>query len=462
VTDEAALSRKLVARAVDGSAHLDDNARALLQKRLEVYCRVMFWAFVVLRALEVLLYASYPQVKPQLYSWIFTTGIVGLVPMAVCWRALVVRRTLSLRVLSRVDLAYTALSGVVFGATALLAWDRRESAYTCLVYACFVVFMRALVVPSGARWTAKVSTISFAPLVIAAAALALCTDQEVPGPAYFACAFLYSAMAVTIATAGSRFIYGLRRRVRERARLGQYTIDHKIGEGRMGTVYRARHALLRRPTALKLFRPERIGGSALDRFEREVQHMSELTHPNTVAVFDYGHSPEGFYFAMEFLDGIDLEKLVRSHGPQPLGRAIDILVQVCGALHEAHLRGLCHRDLKPANIILCERGGMPDVAKVGDFGLACEHGDVAGDIRDLGAVATFLVSDASRREVEALIERRPESAAALARELRALPCDGSWDPGAARTWWRSFRADASVPAATPSQLSITVDLDARR
>jgi hypothetical protein len=439
--------------------------------------------------------------------------------MAVCWRGLLVRRTLSLRALSRIDLAYTASSGVVFGVTALLAHDRHESAYTCLVYTCLLVFTRTLVVPSSGVWTAKVSTISFAPLVIAAAGLAIENEQEIPGSAYLACAFIYSVMAVVIATAGSRFMYGLRRRVREQMRLGQYTLDRKIGEGGMGAVYLARHALLRRPTALKLLHPDRIGAGTLDRFEREVQHMSQLTHPNTVAVFDYGHSPDGvFYYAMEFLDGIDLEKLVRKHGPQPLGRVIDILVQVCGALHEAHLRGLVHRDVKPSNIILCERGGNPDVAKVVDFGLAREHAapsiahaiagtpaylapeavltpatvGPAADLYALGAVAFFLltgrcvfegsVAELYRLhveaeppppgltpEVDALIlaclakdpARRPASAAVLARELRALRVRETWDLSTARAWWRGFRVDGDEPVASAPSMLITIDLGAR-
>jgi len=158
--------------------------------------------------------------------------------------------------------------------------------------------------------------------------------------------------------------------VRENAQIGQYRLREKIGQGGMGTVYRATHALLRRDTALKVLLPERVGTVKSSRFEREVKLTAQLTHQHTVSIFDYGRTPDGvFYYAMEYLDGGDLERLVEYTGPLPPARARWILEQLCGALAEAHALGLIHRDVKPSNVILCERGGEGDFAKICDFGL---------------------------------------------------------------------------------------------
>jgi tRNA A-37 threonylcarbamoyl transferase component Bud32 len=164
-------------------------------------------------------------------------------------------------------------------------------------------------------------------------------------------------------------------------RLGQYVLVQEIGRGATGMVYRARHTLLRRPVAIKLLSPDMTNEATVARFEQEVQMTSQLTHPNTVAIYDYGRTPEGlFYYAMEYLSGIDLDRLIKGFGPQPEGRVIHILRQVCGSLAEAHRIGLIHRDIKPANILLTRRGGVCDVVKVLDFGVvkAMSTGATAG------------------------------------------------------------------------------------
>jgi hypothetical protein len=169
-------------------------------------------------------------------------------------------------------------------------------------------------------------------------------------------------------------------RARQREpRLGQYMLTKQIGEGGTSKVYLAQHALLRRPTAVKVLTPsEEMPQQAIQRFEREVQAVCRLTHPNTIEIYDFGRTPNGtFYYAMEYLPGLNLGELLSLDGPIPPSRIIYILKQVCASLREAHGQGLVHRDIKPQNIMLCERGGEYDFIKVLDFGLVWQLGDSA-------------------------------------------------------------------------------------
>jgi hypothetical protein len=251
---------------------------------------------------------------------------------------------------------------------------------TIITMAC--VMMHALIVPGTARRTFWVSFVACLPSVIATYLVIRAAPYQAPWTPVTSTAYngMWAGVTVATSTLSARVIYGLSQRVREANELGQYTLEERIGEGGMGVVYRARHALLRRPTAVKLLDRGRAGERNVQRFEREVQLTSNLTHPNTIAIYDYGHTPDGiFYYAMEYLDGVTLEDLVAHDGPQSPARVVHLLRQICGALHEAHGIGLIHRDIKPANLMLCIRGAAPDQIKVLDFGLVKELQDPDGN-----------------------------------------------------------------------------------
>ena len=159
--------------------------------------------------------------------------------------------------------------------------------------------------------------------------------------------------------------------------LGSYELIELIARGGMGEVWRAHHRFLKRDAAIKLIRPEALlartgqqAGVMRQRFEHEAQTTASLRSPHTVELYDFGVTDEGgFFYAMELLEGFDLERLVREFGPQPPARVVHILMQACLSLEEAHGRGLVHRDIKPTNFFLCRLGVEPDFVKLLDFGL---------------------------------------------------------------------------------------------
>ena len=189
--------------------------------------------------------------------------------------------------------------------------------------------------------------------------------------------YLPNYSCAIVAMVPARLFQRLGRRLREAEEMGTYQLVELLGHGGMGEVWRAEHRLLARSAAIKLVRPDVLGGGAehdarliLRRFEREAQATAALSSPHTIHVFDYGVTKEGtFYYVMELLSGRDLESLVREFGPLPADRAMFLLRQVCHSLADAHARGLVHRDVKPANIYVCRMGLEYDFVKVLDFGL---------------------------------------------------------------------------------------------
>ncbi|MEQ8849422.1 serine/threonine protein kinase [Botrimarina sp.] len=320
----------------------------------------------------------------------------------------------------------------------------------------------------------------------------------------------------------------LRREAQEAAieaqQLGQYRLENKLGAGAMGVVYKATHAMLRRPTAVKMLEPSKVSADAVAAFEREVQITSQLCHPNTVAIFDYGHTPEGlFYYAMEYLDGISLQELVERYGPQPVGRVVDLLRQICGSLYEAHSTGLVHRDIKPANIMLNRRGAEPDVVKVLDFGLVkvTDDGSPSGmagtplymspeaiqtpagvdarsDLYAVGAVGYFLLTGRTVFEADSIDElirkqvddtprapsltsgrklppelddailacldknraKRPQTARELSLRLDRVPRDPEWGVEQADLWWNQHERGLTPTSRVGSPPTVKTDQQA--
>ena len=170
------------------------------------------------------------------------------------------------------------------------------------------------------------------------------------------------------------FSLSLRKKALQKLKkIGNYQIFQKIGEGALGVVYEGKHQHLQRKTALKVLKPEVCTEESIKSFKNEVQLSSRLNHPNTISIYDYGRTDNNlFYYAMEFVNGMDLSAFQKITGPIHFERCIYLLKQVCSSLKEAHEMGLVHRDIKPHNIMICNQGGISDFIKVLDFGLVMD------------------------------------------------------------------------------------------
>lgn len=200
---------------------------------------------------------------------------------------------------------------------------------------------------------------------------------------------LCATVSVIVASRQLSFWNRVKRLRDEYSRIGSYILEEKLGVGGMGEVWRAQHALLARPAAVKLIKPvlrtvdedDSTRQTRLARFEREARLTAALTSNHVVRLYDFGVTDDGeVYYAMELLSGQDLRMLVERHGRMVQERVHFLILQICDALEEAHSVGLIHRDIKPANIVLTREGGDYDVAKLLDFGLAldteeCQSGE---------------------------------------------------------------------------------------
>jgi len=395
-----------------------EEARAYVQRRLRRYVGtiVLLWLLAELVGLTGIFALFLPGLDRLVSSPSAVANAVGIAGGALVYLGLRIGRHATW-LLHAIDVGFAVTIG------GFLAWGMAQSPATLrldlllLIVLSHLLYLRASLVPSSIPKTLFVGAAACAPAFYTVLSLygehtesdrALALERQLEGHVDLGYALLNTGIWVAVILAGtaatSRVLFGLRREVHEASNLGKYHLEECLGEGGMGVVYRASHALLRRPAAIKFLPPDEAGGRAIARFEREVQLTSRLTHPNVVAVFDYGRTPDGvFYYAMELLDGLTLEELVTRDGRQSPGRVVHILRQVVSALVEAHGIGLIHRDIKPSNVLLCERGGIPDFAKVVDFGLVKDLGDVGTEL----SAATTIVGTPQYLPPEAI--RTPEA-----------------------------------------------------
>jgi eukaryotic-like serine/threonine-protein kinase len=276
---------------------------------------------------------------------------------------------ISLPTLRAMDALGTVTLACALAATeALQGSDQRVALSTSLAVG-HVLFVRSVAVPSSGLRTGLVSLLA-ASAAIGVEAAVLERRGVALGYAV-GVSTLWLALSTLAAAIASHIIFGLRGEAAKLRVAGQYELHEKIGAGSMGEVFRATHRMMGRMAAIKFLPPgeDRVRASA---FEEEVRQTARLRHPNTIAIFDYGRTSDGaFYYAMEHVEGIDLQRLVDATGPLPPGRVVHVLDQVLAALAEAHGLGLVHRDIKPANVMVLAKPS-PDAIKVLDFGLVAD------------------------------------------------------------------------------------------
>lgn len=373
--------RQRVALVEGNTPHLSEETLSLLRDRLRIVAILLlaiFGVFLLRSLLNWEEYATGPA-APVFIAHVAVTALLALVTQRLC--------TSCKFFLSHLRLVEFLIIG---GSAAFLAFFHYykltlSAAAEPVAYLpnitpgwIILVFSYAIFVPNTwQRAAAVLGLLGVAPLAVwGIAYLRSAEFAEMAASSGFTqelfTDFLIMCSTVVAATVGVATIGTLRREVFVARQLGQYRLKQLLGSGGMGEVYLAEHQMMKRPCAVKIIRPEKAGNpQVLARFEREVRATAKLSHWNSIDIFDYGRTSDGiFYYVMEYLPGHNVAELVSMHGPLPAERVVYLMQQVCDALAEAHSQGMVHRDIKPENIFCAFRGGLFDVAKILDFGLA--------------------------------------------------------------------------------------------
>ncbi len=369
-----------------GGGSFERDLRALLLGRCSLVCSIGVTATAIAWVLHTLILRTQPELDSPFAAF---DKAIWLIPPIAFLAGLIVLRSLrekTARTLQNLAFGIFAANIVV----AMLATAFFRPSDPLFIATAVLLFVPAALIPWPLRYQVALGATAVASFLLGQAL----TFLFVPGlEAYWAArggsmqlvnhvieGTVGNVILAAVSVIASSTLYSLRKTAHKAKRLGNYFILGELGQGGMGQVFVAQHSLLCRPTAVKVMKPEKQNPTSIARFEREVRLSATLTHPNTITIFDFGHTQGNeFFYAMEYLEGLDLQELVERFGPVPPARTAFILAQVAGSLAEAHSRDIVHRDIKPSNVFLTRRGGLYDFVKVLDFGLAKEiEGDSDG------------------------------------------------------------------------------------
>jgi len=392
-------------------------------ERLRAFCVALLFAGIVISTLGLVFDVSLHRIEAPIDVAVLTSVLLSTTALIFTLRSTRVpaHRALRIGTAYQLFLAYSMAfltNGTAWPGALPVGWPPTA----------VIAFLFAVLIPMPPLKTLMVSSLTVAMDPLAKLTLLAMGYSALSRHAWLA-GVLPGVGAVVLSVVASRVIHGLGESLAKARELGSYILTRRLGRGAMGEVWEARHRLLARGAAIKFIRrPPSVRSELLlkrrSQFEREARATAALRSPHSVSVYDYGIARDGtFFYVMELLDGIDLATLVTKHGPLPAARVVNILLQVCLSLEDAHERGLIHRDVKPGNIFLSRLGSQYDFVKVLDFGLAAWVDDATGSTdADVESSASGIVG------TPAFLA--PEQAMGLAVDGRAdlysLGCVGYW------------------------------------